>query len=202
MKKITGYIITAAVFVALGYVAGMSNLLKIGLLNGQKIIQSDTTTVTHIDTTTFKAPVAKATYPVGLEIYPIAQVPVLLYLSDTITKPYFVNNDLIIPRTQKYYKDPRYEAWVSGYNPKLDSLLIYQQTKTVTIEKTRQYKAELSLNGDMRMYSYTAISTGFEAELKVKGYGFVLGTGALATPSGWKWYGMAGIRYNLFTKKW
>ena len=163
--------------------------------------QADTTTVIHYDTIR-TIPDFISSKQVGVSIYPIKQVPALLTISDTVKTPYFIHDTLIIPIEQKYYAGENYKAWISGYSPKLDSLLIYQQTKTVTIEKTRQYKAELSLNGDMRMYSYMAISAGLEAELKVKGYGFVLGTGAMATPSGWKWYGMAGIKYNLFTKKW
>jgi len=157
-------------------------------------------TVIKYDTIRITEPQAEKIIPVAVKKF--ATVPTLLTISDTIKVPYYIRDTLMIPIEQKYYAGESYKAWVSGYNPKLDSLLIYQQTKTVTIEKTRQYKAELSLNGDMRMYSYTAISAGLEAELKVRGYGFVLGTGALATPSGWKWYGMAGIKYNLFTKKW
>ena len=182
-------------------------VLLVGIIIGivcSLIIRSKLTepiqTIIKYDTIRITEPQAEKIIPVAVKKF--TTVPTLLTIPDTIKVPYYVRDTLMIPIEQKYYAGESYKAWVSGYNPKLDSLLIYQQTKTVTIEKTRQYKAELSLNGDMRMYSYTAISAGLEAELKVKGYGFVLGTGALATPSGWKWYGMAGIRYNLFTKKW
>lgn len=39
-----------------------------------------------------------------------------------------------LPRTQKRYQDSTYEAWVSGYDPKLDSIYVYRKTVR-TIEK-------------------------------------------------------------------
>lgn len=38
-----------------------------------------------------------------------------------------------VPRTQKRYEDSTYRAWVSGYEPRLDSIEVYR--KTVTIVK-------------------------------------------------------------------
>lgn len=46
------------------------------------------------------------------------------------------SNDTVwatVPRTQKRYEDSTYTAWVSGYEPRLDSIEVYR--KTVTIEK-------------------------------------------------------------------
>ena len=44
-----------------------------------------------------------------------------------------------IPITQKEYKDSTYHLWVSGYNPKLDSIEVYPSqvttTKIITQEK-------------------------------------------------------------------
>lgn len=39
---------------------------------------------------------------------------------------------IILPITQKVYKDSTYEAWVSGYMPALDSIRIFQPTTTIT----------------------------------------------------------------------
>ncbi len=39
-----------------------------------------------------------------------------------------------LPRTQKRYQDSTYEAWVSGYDPKLDSIYVYRKMVR-TIEK-------------------------------------------------------------------
>lgn len=41
--------------------------------------------------------------------------------------------DVIIPITKKVYKDSLYTAYVSGYNPKLDSLVLHSQHEVVTI---------------------------------------------------------------------
>ena len=40
-----------------------------------------------------------------------------------------------LPRMQRTYKDSTYTAWVSGYDPQLDSIEVYQKTikETVTI---------------------------------------------------------------------
>lgn len=46
------------------------------------------------------------------------------------------SNDTVwatVPRTQKRYEDSTYTAWVSGYEPRLDSIEVYR--RTVTIEK-------------------------------------------------------------------
>lgn len=48
----------------------------------------------------------------------------------------------VVPITQKVYADSTYKAWVSGYNPKLDSIQVYRQTivttKTETVVKKRR----------------------------------------------------------------
>lgn len=39
---------------------------------------------------------------------------------------------VIVPFTQKTYETDDYKAWVSGYEPELDSINIYRRTETVT----------------------------------------------------------------------
>lgn len=41
-----------------------------------------------------------------------------------------------VPVTQEYYKGKDYEAWISGYKPKIDSLCVFPQTVYVNKEKT------------------------------------------------------------------
>lgn len=41
--------------------------------------------------------------------------------------------DVIIPITQKVYKDKEYEAYVSGYKPNLDSIFVYPRNEITTI---------------------------------------------------------------------
>ena len=38
----------------------------------------------------------------------------------------------VVPRTQKRYEDSMYMAWISGYEPRLDSIEVYQKTVVVT----------------------------------------------------------------------
>lgn len=49
---------------------------------------------------------------------------------DTIIKTDSVYVEL--PITQKEYRDSLYHAWVSGYEPNLDSINVFQHTVTVT----------------------------------------------------------------------
>lgn len=63
-----------------------------------------------------------------------------IFITEAIVDTFLIkdslNHEYIIPKTQKYYKDSIYEAWVSGYKPNLDSINIYNQTKFVTITNT------------------------------------------------------------------
>jgi len=45
---------------------------------------------------------------------------------------------VVLPVTQKHYKDSAYDAWVSGYMPRLDSIRVYQRTITNTIRRKQQ----------------------------------------------------------------
>ena len=203
MKRILTYIVIITVSVVVGIGIGMFNL-KRRLLKGDNI-QSDTTTVTVYDTVQVRIPEPVASRSVGIEVYPIAQVPVLLFHSDTITKPYFVNNDLVIPISQRYYKDNRYEAWISGYNPRLDSLLILTPTKTVTIENTRIKTAqnELYLSAKLNyIHPFPAMVLGLEAGYKRDRWGLSVGAGVLSTTVGVKWYGSVGLNYNFIKTQW
>lgn len=45
------------------------------------------------------------------------------------------SNDTVwatVPRTQKRYEDSTYTAWVSGYEPRLDSIEVYRKTVFIT----------------------------------------------------------------------
>ena len=198
-------LITVGVVVGIGIVLMLN--LKTGLLSGQSTIQSDTTAVTIYDTVEVKSPVAKASYPVTFEVYPIAQVPVLLYLSDTVSTPYFVNNDLVIPITQRYYKDNRYEAWVSGYNPRLDSVNVFTPVtiKTVTNTVKKAYKNEFYVNADFRYFNFApdpVLTFGASLEyIRNERYKIVAGAGLVGYNEKVKWYGMVGVSYSLYSYK-
>lgn len=47
---------------------------------------------------------------------------------------------IVMDREQKYYKANDYEAWVSGYRPRLDSIWVFPETRYITKEVKVQRK--------------------------------------------------------------
>lgn len=45
------------------------------------------------------------------------------------------DDKITLPIEQRQYKDSSYVAWISGYQPKLDSIYVFQKTKIVEREK-------------------------------------------------------------------
>lgn len=76
-------------------------------------------------------------YSVKLDTYKV-KTPIFITerIVDTIYIKSDENGDILLPITQKYYKDSLYEAWVSGFKPSLDSINVYNKTKFVTITNT------------------------------------------------------------------
>lgn len=76
-------------------------------------------------------------YSVKLDTYKV-KIPTFITkrIVDTIYVKSDENGNVLLPITQKYYKDSLYEAWVSGFNANLDSINIYNKTKFVTITNT------------------------------------------------------------------
>lgn len=73
--------------------------------------------------------------------YKRVEVPVVV--RDTILDTVFVE----LPITSKYYKSSRYEAWVSGYEPSLDSISIFSETKYIKdMVKTRKSRWGLGVS--------------------------------------------------------
>ena len=70
-------------------------------------------TVVKVDTLLISAPMA----------------PLLVFrLTDTMRI-----GDTVVYREQAYYEDSLYRAWVSGYRPKLDSLMVFPKTVYQTV---------------------------------------------------------------------
>lgn len=98
---------------------------------------------------------------------PIA--PLLVFqLTDTIRI-----GDTVVYREQAYYEDSLYRAWVSGYRPRLDSLMVFPKTVYQTV----------------RNDIYHTITP----KKKRLGLGLQVGYGY---PGGF--YVGAGVSYNLF----
>ena len=59
-------------------------------------------------------------------------------VTDTLFKTIRDTILVALPITQQHYKDSLYEAWVSGYEAKLDSIRVHARTRYVYIEKKVQ----------------------------------------------------------------
>ena len=111
MTKYIPYIIIAVLLVSL--FVSLTNRKDVVI---EKTI-SDTVYVTLIDTLKAEQPPSKR---------------------DTVLDTIYIENNaengLKLPITQRYYSEKdKYDIWISGYNPNLDSVNIYNQTKFVTI---------------------------------------------------------------------
>lgn len=87
------------------------------------IIKRDT--VTAVPDTVYK------TIELGERIVKVA-VHDTLHRIDTVT--------VSLPFVQKQYKDSSYNAWVSGYEPSLDSIKIFPQTTIIRESKVEKQK--------------------------------------------------------------
>lgn len=113
------------------------------MIRGPKI---ETTIETKTDTvwkdTIIREPVAAETINTGRVVYIKIPMPRDTMGSGTIvTLPHPCVDDsttIALPIMQKRYDDSLYTAWVSGYEPNLDSILIHQREviNTVTITNT------------------------------------------------------------------
>lgn len=62
------------------------------------------------------------------------------------------SNDTVwatVPRVRKRYQDSTYTAWVSGYEPRLDSIEVYRKTTFITKTQTvtKQNRFDVGLTG-------------------------------------------------------
>ena len=83
-----------------------------------EVIRHHTTTVTRRHTDTL---VKVVFYPRYISERVIDSIPCPIGIAQRI------------PISQRYYKGDSYEAWVSGYNPKIDSLRVYATKETIEL---------------------------------------------------------------------
>lgn len=129
--------------------------------------QVHTDTITYIDTIPFYQPI------------PVDSV-VLRYKTITDTIHIQVNGqdttivaDYDIPITQKEYSDTTYHAWVSGYEPSLDSIYVFPRYQQITTTIT-------------------------QTKYKNKHWGLGINTGLGYTANKFQPYIGIGIQYNIF----
>ncbi len=198
MKNTLNYLGVLLIGIIIGIVCSI--VVRSKLTTPIRKVITDTTTVIKYDTIRITEPYADVEIPLTIKVYPIAQVPTLLAIVDTMKIPYIVNGELIVPISQKYYRSPQYQAWVSGYNPKLDSIVVYN-THTLSTIKENRARNELYVDARLNYYTLPAMGLELQAGYTRDRMTYFIGAGAI-TDGTFRIYGMAGIRYTLFTKKW
>lgn len=122
MKKILGILLCVSL------IANIALYVRHGTIKSEKVY--DTTKVTIVDSVKKSFPV-----PVDNSIIKYITKP-LAVAKDSVTKEIAQSaNDSMkvqIPISQKVYEDTLYRAYVSGYEPNLDSITIKQKTTYIT----------------------------------------------------------------------
>lgn len=115
----------------LGVLLCISMILNIFLYLEHCSIESkkvcDTTKVTIVDS-------VKKSFPVPVDSFVVRYIAKSLPIArDSVTKQLRSDSvKVLIPISQKVYEDTLYKAYVSGYEPKLDSITIKQRTTYIT----------------------------------------------------------------------
>lgn len=123
------WIVYGGVFVVL-FLLFMNVALMRHYFKGQTEEWKDTVSVTVVDTVTYDKPVARDSLVVRYVRVPVVR--------DTLHSIYTDTIQVDMPVTQKRYEDSTYTAWVSGYEPSLDSIRVYARKDVVTINKIKE----------------------------------------------------------------
>ena len=140
MKNTLNYLGILLVGIIIGIVGSL--IVRSKLAVPIRTVTDTLTVITH-DTVRITEPFSELAIPVKIKRF--ATVPTLLTISDTIKVPYYVRDTLMIPIEQRYYTTDAYKAWVSGYNPKLDSIVVYNTIQTISQIKGKYAENRLSI---------------------------------------------------------
>jgi hypothetical protein len=112
--------------------------------------QVDTTKVVVYDTIPYYQPTPVDSI-VTKTIIDRVRVADTTIVSDTLTCVVYDSIDVELPIAQKHYEDSTYSAWVSGYNPALDSIYVYPRTEiqTITIHTTERKRWSIGVSGGL-----------------------------------------------------
>ncbi len=124
---------TAAKYIAI-YIIGIATALVLASLHQRQAEKTAATyvtdTITKRDTLTYYVPVTRDSIILR---YIIDRLPIAQAEPDTLPAEATPDSaEVVIPITQKVYKDSTYTAYISGYRATLDSLAIYPQTRIIT----------------------------------------------------------------------
>lgn len=121
MKKYITPIIAGLVAFAL-YCIGIASAYHKGRVDGEK--KAVETIITQIDTVV-RVDTITAVKPVYLTQRVVDSIPYYIHVADTISVLAY------LPRTERIYQDSSYRAVVSGVEPSLDEISVYQKTNTI-----------------------------------------------------------------------
>ena len=168
---------------------------------GSLIVRSKLTdpihTVIKYDTIRIAEPQAEKIIPV--EVRKFTTVPTLLTITDTIKVPYYVRDTLMIPIEQKYYQGESYKAWVSGYLPSLDSILIHNTTHTIIQPQSNGNPSILGVYAEVGsvVIPKFGIYAGLEADIRIKQYRITARGGMTNIENAVKPYVLIGLKYQI-----
>ena len=151
--RLVGAILGAVICFLVSYMAGGYHSFSPG--------KTTVRTKVIYDTVTIREPIAKAETKVRTDT---VVLPVVRTRTDTVLLPSDGPKDsvrAVVPITQKVYADSTYKAWVSGYNPRLDSIQVYRQTIVTTKTETVVRKRRIGI-GVQAGYGYGFRYGGFE----------------------------------------
>lgn len=133
MREKIKYLLIGVVFTCIA----IACLDRCGHDSEYKVLSRDSTSITIIDSTRYVEPDINIEIDLGAIAVPIRDIDTcFIYNTDT----------LYLPLTQRFYSTSEYKAWISGYNPKLDSIVVFSKTITNTIKEViqKQKKWEIS----------------------------------------------------------
>lgn len=119
MKKLP-QLLAVVVTLLLGYAWGR--------LSAPSISLPTETIITKTDTIRDTVPVPKDSIIVKWRTVKLPTAP----STDTVYLAHTDSVEVQVPITQKEYQDSTYHAWVSGFEPSLDSIHVYSRTTTIT----------------------------------------------------------------------
>ena len=79
--------------------------------------------------------------PILREIHKVTHDPIKIVMNDTIVR----RDTIYLEREQRVYEDEEYKAFVSGFQPRLDSIYVYPKTI---------YETKVSTRKEWRQFTY------------------------------------------------
>ena len=87
----------------------------------------------------YPKPVDSAVVRYVTKVLPVVRYDTI-FRENSVTEHFADSSNMmpvVIPITTKHYRAMEYDAWVSGYEPSLDSIKVYQKTEVVTATITK-----------------------------------------------------------------